>query len=125
MPVADFKSYCAILDWVREIHYALPAVNVTSLTTANAVLRGLAESKVDGVIQISTDGAAFTSGGIALTMQPTTNLVHSVYVAQDSSTFEAQDGILTDVAPTLLFLLGLEKPAEMSGHNLLVPRQRQ
>jgi 2,3-bisphosphoglycerate-independent phosphoglycerate mutase len=46
-------------------------------------------------------------------------------VAQDSSTFEAQDGILTDVAPTLLFLLGLEKPAEMSGHNLLVPRQRQ
>jgi 2,3-bisphosphoglycerate-independent phosphoglycerate mutase len=54
----------------------------------------------------------------------TTNLVHSVYVAQDSSSFEVQDGILADVAPTLLFLLGLENPAEMSGHNLLVPRQR-
>jgi 2,3-bisphosphoglycerate-independent phosphoglycerate mutase len=55
----------------------------------------------------------------------TTNLVHSIYVGQDSSTFQVQDGILADVAPTLLFLLGLEKPAEMSGHNFLVPRQRQ
>ena len=120
MPVADFKSYCAILDRVREIHYALPAVNVTSLTTANAVRRGLAESKADGIIQELTrnpDGSPNTAH--------TTNLVHSVYVAQDSSSFEVQDGILADVAPTLLFLLGLEKPAEMSGHNLLVPRQRQ
>jgi 2,3-bisphosphoglycerate-independent phosphoglycerate mutase len=55
----------------------------------------------------------------------TTNLVHSVYVAQDSSSFDVQDGILADVAPTLLFLLGLDSPAEMSGHNLLVPRERQ
>ena len=63
MPVADFKSYCAILDRAREVHYALPAVNVTSLTAANAVLRGLAESKADGIIQVSTGGAAFASGG--------------------------------------------------------------
>lgn len=63
MPVADFKTYCAILDRARDEHYALPAVNVTSLTSANAVLRGLAESKADGIIQISTGGAAFASGG--------------------------------------------------------------
>jgi fructose-bisphosphate aldolase class II len=62
MPVADFKTYCAILDRARDGHYALPAVNVTSLTTANAVLRGLAESKADGIIQVSTGGAAFASG---------------------------------------------------------------
>jgi fructose-bisphosphate aldolase class II len=36
---------------------------VTSLTTANAVLRGLAESRSDGIIQISTGGGAFASGG--------------------------------------------------------------
>ena len=35
MPVADFKTYCAILDRARSGHFALPAVNVTSLTTAN------------------------------------------------------------------------------------------
>ena len=62
MPVPDFKTYCAILDRARAGHFALPAANVTSLTTANAVLRGLAESKSDGIIQISTGGGAFASG---------------------------------------------------------------
>ena len=50
----------------------------------------------------------------------TTNLVHLIYVAADSAQFRVEDGILADVAPTLLFLLGLPKPAEMTGHNLLV-----
>jgi fructose-bisphosphate aldolase, class II len=63
MPVADFKTYCAILDRARAGRFALPAVNVTSLTTANAVLRGLAESNADGIIQVSTGGGAFASGG--------------------------------------------------------------
>ena len=62
MPVADYKTYCSILDRARAGGYALPAANVTSLTTANAVLRGLAESKADGIIQISTGGGAFASG---------------------------------------------------------------
>src|SRR4249919_3674916 len=63
MPVPDLKTYSAILDGARAGHFALPAANVTSLTTANAVLRGLAECKADGIIQISTGGGAFASGG--------------------------------------------------------------
>ncbi len=62
MPLADFQTYCAMLDRARAGRFALPAVNVTSLTTANAVLRGLAESKADGIIQVSTGGGAFASG---------------------------------------------------------------
>jgi fructose-bisphosphate aldolase, class II len=62
MPVADFKTYCAMLDRARAGRFAFPAVNVTSLTTANSVLRGLAESKADGIIQVSTGGGAFASG---------------------------------------------------------------
>jgi len=54
MPVADYKIYCKMLERAREGHYAYPAINVTSLTTANAVLKGLAESKSDGIIQVST-----------------------------------------------------------------------
>ncbi len=50
----------------------------------------------------------------------TTNLVHFIYVADDAENFRVEDGILADVAPTLLFLLGLEPPAEMTGRNLLV-----
>lgn len=31
-----------------------------------------------------------------------------------------EDGVLADVAPTLLDLMGIEKPAEMTGHSLLI-----
>ena len=62
MPVADYKTYCEMLDRAREGRFAYPAINVTSLTTANGVLRGLAESKSDGIIQVSTGGASFASG---------------------------------------------------------------
>jgi hypothetical protein len=40
MPVADYKTYCAILHRTRAGRFVLPAVNVTSLTTDNVVLRG-------------------------------------------------------------------------------------
>lgn len=62
MPIADYARYCAMLDRARECKFAYPAINVTSLTTANAVLKGLAESGSDGIVQISTGGAAFASG---------------------------------------------------------------
>jgi fructose-bisphosphate aldolase class II len=62
MPVADYKTYCDMIDRAKAGKFAYPAVNVTSLTTANAVLKGLAESKSDGIIQVSTGGGAFASG---------------------------------------------------------------
>ena len=62
MPVADHATYCEMLDRARKGGFAYPAVNVTSLTTANAVLKGLADSKSDGIIQVSTGGGAFASG---------------------------------------------------------------
>jgi 2,3-bisphosphoglycerate-independent phosphoglycerate mutase len=51
----------------------------------------------------------------------TTNLVHCIYVANDANKFRVRDGILADVAPTLLFLLGMGKPSEMTGQTLLSP----
>jgi 2,3-bisphosphoglycerate-independent phosphoglycerate mutase len=51
----------------------------------------------------------------------TTNLVHLIYVAEDAKKFRVENGILADIAPTLLFLLGLSQPKEMTGHNLLSP----
>jgi fructose-bisphosphate aldolase class II len=51
-----------MLDRARKGRFAYPAFNVTSLTTANAVLKGLAESRSDGIIQVSTGGGAFASG---------------------------------------------------------------
>jgi fructose-bisphosphate aldolase, class II len=62
MPVADFATYREMLNRARTGKFAYPAVNVTSLTTANAVLKGLADSGSDGIIQVSTGGASFASG---------------------------------------------------------------
>lgn len=49
----------------------------------------------------------------------TTNLVHAIYVAGDSGKYRVRDGILADVAPTLLDMLGLKKSSEMTGKSLL------
>jgi fructose-bisphosphate aldolase class II len=62
MPVVDYGQYQQMLDRARKGRFAYPAINVTSLTTANAVLKGLADSKSDGIIQVSTGGGAFASG---------------------------------------------------------------
>lgn len=49
----------------------------------------------------------------------TTNLVHGIYVAADADQYTVQPGILADIAPTLLDMLGLPQPAEMTGRSLL------
>ena len=62
MPVADYGQSCEMLERARKGRFAYPAINVTSLTSANAVLRGLAESGSDGIIQVSTGGGEHASG---------------------------------------------------------------
>ena len=52
----------------------------------------------------------------------TTNLVHIFYVAADAADYTVKDGILADVAPTLLEMLGVAKPKEMTGNSLLVKK---
>lgn len=49
----------------------------------------------------------------------TTNLVHGIYVAADAAQFTVRNGILADIAPTLLDMLGVKQPAEMTGRSLL------
>lgn len=62
MPIATPTQYREMLDAAYQGHYAIPAVNVTSMITANAVLKGLADKRSDGIIQVSTGGGAFASG---------------------------------------------------------------
>ena len=62
MPVADYATYCRMLDNAKKNGFAYPAINVTSMATANASLAGFAEAKSDGIIQVSTGGGQFASG---------------------------------------------------------------
>ncbi len=52
----------------------------------------------------------------------TTNLVHGIYVADNAADFTVRDGILADIAPTLLEMLGVAQPLEMTGRSLLVKK---
>ena len=62
MPIATPEQYGEMLDAAKAGGYAYPAVNVTSSETLNAALRGFAEAKSDGIVQVSTGGAEFASG---------------------------------------------------------------
>lgn len=62
MPVADYATYCKMLDHARAKKFAYPAINVTSMVTANAALAAFAEARSDGIIQVSTGGGKFASG---------------------------------------------------------------
>ncbi len=62
MPVASYETYCKMLDNAKKNHFAFPAINVSSIATANAVLKGFADAKSDGILQVSTGGGEFASG---------------------------------------------------------------
>ena len=60
----------------------------------------------------------------ALNADGTPNTAHSlnpvpfVYVSPDANA-KVKDGILADVAPSILHILGLEQPKDMTGHDLI------
>jgi 2,3-bisphosphoglycerate-independent phosphoglycerate mutase len=51
--------------------------------------------------------------------QHTTELVPLVYIGNRNVTFQQQPGRLCDIAPTMLKLMDLPQPADMTGHSLL------
>ncbi|THJ65834.1 class II fructose-bisphosphate aldolase [Arthrobacter echini] len=62
MPIATPDVYAEMLDRAKADGFAFPAVNVTSSQTLNAAMRGFAEAESDGIVQVSTGGAAYWSG---------------------------------------------------------------
>ncbi len=62
MPIASPEVYEDMLDRAKAGGFAYPAINVTSSQTLLAALRGFAEAESDGIVQVSTGGAAAWSG---------------------------------------------------------------
>jgi fructose-bisphosphate aldolase class II len=62
MPTATPEIYSEMIDRAKAGGFAYPAVNVTSSQTLNAALQGFANAGSDGIIQVSTGGAAYWSG---------------------------------------------------------------
>jgi fructose-bisphosphate aldolase, class II len=62
MPIATPAQYGQMLDTAAADGYALPAVNVASSETLNAVMRGFADAGSDGIVQVTTGAADFLAG---------------------------------------------------------------
>src|SRR3954464_3847803 len=66
MPVATPEQYGQMLDRALAEGFAFPSINVTSSQTLNGILRGLADARSDGIVQISVGGARYLGGGDAV-----------------------------------------------------------
>src|SRR6267378_6312603 len=62
MPIATPKQYAAMLDAAQAGGYAYAGINVSSLVTLNGALKGFADKKSDGIVQLSTGAGEFVSG---------------------------------------------------------------
>jgi fructose-bisphosphate aldolase class II len=60
--VVTGKDYLALVKACKDGQYALPAVNVVSTNSINAVLEAAAKNKSDVTIQLSNGGAEFYAG---------------------------------------------------------------
>jgi fructose-bisphosphate aldolase class II len=62
VPVATPEQYADMLDAAAAGGFAYPAVNVTSSQTLNAALQGFASAGADGIVELTTGGAAYLAG---------------------------------------------------------------
>ena len=65
MPVATPHQYREMLDTAKRDGFALPAINVSTVTAINGALKGLAAAGSDGILQILPCAAEFASGDTA------------------------------------------------------------
>ena len=97
---AACKAVATVDECVNRVVEATSKMGGVALITAD---HGNAERMIDG------DGEPFTAH--------TTNLVPFYIVG---ASVRLRDGRLADIAPTMLDLMGLEKPAEMDGQTLIL-----
>ncbi|HWB61424.1 MAG TPA: 2,3-bisphosphoglycerate-independent phosphoglycerate mutase, partial [Chthoniobacteraceae bacterium] len=145
VPTYDFKPQMSAPEVTEKVVEALPKYDMVILNFANPDMVGHTGVVEAGVKAVETIDACVKAvvektlslggqllitadhGNCELMRNPdgspntahTTNLVHFLYVANDAKTFRVESGVLADVAPTMLALLGQPQPPEMTGKNLV------
>ncbi|AKQ33289.1 2,3-bisphosphoglycerate-independent phosphoglycerate mutase [Candidatus Coxiella mudrowiae] len=106
-------------------HTGEEAATKTAIHTIDNCLKRILEAlqSAGGEALITADHGNAEKMFDEKTKQPhtahTCNLVPLIYVGKKAQ-FQKGIGALDDVAPTLLFLIGLKKPFEMTGRNLII-----
>jgi 2,3-bisphosphoglycerate-independent phosphoglycerate mutase len=98
---------------------------VKAVEAVDACLKRVIDAlaQVDGEALITAD-----HGNVELMVNPTTGQPHTahtlyevplVYVTNRVQDIKLSSGVLADLAPTILHLMEIEQPAEMTGRNLV------
>ena len=122
MPIATPEQYNAMIDAAKAGGYAYPAVNVTSSQTLNAAIRGFAEAGSDGIIQVSTGGAAYWSGASIKNMV-TGSLAFAAFAREVAKSYGVNIALHTDHCPAdklddfVLPLLAASEAEVAAGRN--------
>ncbi len=95
------KAVTAVDECVNEVVEAAKAAGYETIIIAD---HGNADNA------INPDGSANTAHSL--------NPVPFIYITENKEA-RVKDGILADVAPSILHIMGLEQPAEMTGHCLI------
>lgn len=101
---AALKAVAAVDECLGKVMQAIKDVNGVLLVTAD---HGNAEKMID-----EQTGEPYTAH--------TVGKVQAVLYNSELPIKEMKDGRLADISPTLLDLMGIEKPQEMTGNSLLV-----
>lgn len=145
VPTYDFKPQMSAPEVAEKVLAALPRYDLVILNFANPDMVGhtgvveagiKAVETIDRCVQAVVEKTLALGGCLLITADHgnceqmrnadgspntahTTNLVHVLFVSPDPASRRIEPGILADVAPTLLELLGVAQPAEMTGRSLL------
>lgn len=107
--VGHTGSLPAAIKAVETVDWGVKQITETVLKLGGKLLITADHGNCEQMI--AADGSPHTAH--------TTNRVHLLYVARDANEYTIKDGILADMAPTLLAMLNLTKPKEMTGNSLL------
>jgi len=98
MPIATLEIYAEMLDRAKAGSFAYPAINVSSSQTLIGAIRGFAEAKSDGIVQISWGGAEYMSGSTVKNMVDG-SLALAEYAHIVAKNYNVNIGIHTDHCP--------------------------
>ena len=98
MPIATPEIYAEMLDRAKAGSFAYPAINVSSSQTLIGAIRGFAEAKSDGIVQISWGGAEYMSGSTVKNMVDG-SLALAEYTHIVAKNYNVNIGIHTDHCP--------------------------
>ena len=119
LTVLNFAN-CDMVGHTGNYSAAIKAVEIVDNCVGRVVNETLTQ---DGIALITADHGNVEEMVSCETGAPktshTTNPVEFIYAAKDYESIRLRpEGVLSDIAPTVLYLLGIEQPADMTSVNL-------